>query len=391
MGPLFPDRDAVFPRLKDKVYFNYGGQGMLPRPAAEAIAQTYRRLEELGPFTLTSNRWVNEQTEQLRQTWAEELGISPQTLALTDSVTTGCNIVLWGLDWRPGDHLLLTDCEHPGVIAIAEALAQRRGVTYSTCPIQATLTEGDPVQVLRDHITPQTRILVLSHLLWNTGQVLPLPEILDFAHRRQIPVLVDGAQSAGSLPLNLTELGADYYAFTGHKWFCGPSGVGGLYIAPERLGELLPTYVGWRSIDYDSRGGMTGWTGDARRYEVATSPYPLFIGLERALQIHRQFGSAQSRWERLTQLSAYLWEALQSFKHLRRLSPRPPQAGIVSFQTTAPLTSKKLVKTLDERRIYLRTIGDPDCVRVCCHYFSTEAEIDSLLTALASLDSGADA
>ncbi|MEB3190899.1 MAG: aminotransferase class V-fold PLP-dependent enzyme, partial [Snowella sp.] len=90
-----------------------------------------------------------------------------------------------------------------------------------------------------------------------------------------MPVLVDGAQSAGSLPLNLTELGVDYYAFTGHKWFCGPSGVGGLYIAPQRLGELLPTYVGWRSIDYDSRGAMTGWTRDARRYEVATSPYPL--------------------------------------------------------------------------------------------------------------------
>lgn len=385
MAPLSPDRDAVFPGLRDKVYFNYGGQGMLPRPAAEAIAQTYQRLEDLGPFTLTSNRWVQEQSEQLRQTWAEELGISPQTLALTDSVTTGCNIVLWGLDWRPGDHLLLTDCEHPGILAIADALVQRRGITYSTCPIQATLTGGDPVQVIAEHITPQTRILVMSHLLWNTGQVLPLPEIMDLARGAQIPVLVDGAQSAGSLPLNLAELGVDYYAFTGHKWFCGPSGVGGLYISPERLGELLPTYVGWRSVDYDSRGMATGWTGDARRYEVATSPYPLFIGLERALQIHRQLGSAQARWERLTQLSAYLWGELQGFKHLRCLSPRPPQAGIVSFQTAAPLTAKGLVKALDERRIYLRTIADPDCVRVCCHYFSTEAEIDALLAALSHI------
>jgi L-cysteine/cystine lyase len=137
-----------FPGVNNKVYFNYGGQGILPRSSLEAILSTYQFLEENGPFSIKANIWIQEKTALLRQDLAKELGTTTETLTITDNVTAGCNIVLWGLDWQAGDHLLMTDCEHPGVIAIAEALVDRFGITYSTCPIAITLNEGDPAQVI---------------------------------------------------------------------------------------------------------------------------------------------------------------------------------------------------------------------------------------------------
>ncbi len=378
-----------FPGLLGKVYFNYGGQGILPRLAYQSILDTYQFLETEGPFSITANRFFQTQTTQLRETLADEFQVSPGTITLTDNVTTGCNIVLWGLDWQVGDHILLTDCEHPGVIAIVQTLGDRLGVTHSICPIRETLNHGDPAQVIRAHLTPKTRLVILSHLLWNTGQVLPLAEIMavcrHFVGDYPVEVLVDGAQSAGSLALDFHTLSVDYYAFTGHKWFCGPAGVGGLYINPDRLNSLRPTYVGWRSLRYGSTGDSLGWAEDGRRFEVATSAFPQYPGLRSALLLHRQAGNSEARYQQICKLSRYLWQGLQTLAGVDCLSKEPPQAGLVSFRIDSSLTHGEIVQKLEQERYYLRTITDPDCIRACCHYFTEINEIDRLLVALETI------
>ena len=222
-----------FPGLANKIYFNFGGQGTMPQGALEAIVDTYRYIQQKGPFSLKVNSWIEQHVNLTKAAIATELQTTPETITLTENVTAGCNIALWGIEWRAGEHILITDCEHPGIIAIVKEIGRRFGVEVSTCPIMATLNEGDPVAVIAQHLTPKTRLVVLSHLLWNTGQVLPLKEIVAVCHgytggSQPIQVLVDAAQSVGSLPLNLPDLGVDFYAFTGHKWLCGPAGVGGL-------------------------------------------------------------------------------------------------------------------------------------------------------------------
>ncbi|MBD2019820.1 aminotransferase class V-fold PLP-dependent enzyme, partial [Leptolyngbya sp. FACHB-36] len=223
-----------FPGLQDKAYFNYGGQGPMPDTAIAAIQQSFQRIQQSGPFSRKVNAWVTEEGERTRAAIAAELGAPPTTITLTEDVSVGCNIALWGIDWRFGDHLLLSDCEHPGIIAAAQEIQRRFGVEVSTCPLKATLNEGDPVEVVARGLRSSTRLVVLSHILWNTGQVLPMAEIVAACHSynrtRPVRVLVDAAQSVGVLPLNLTQLEADFYAFTGHKWWCGPEGVGGLYV-----------------------------------------------------------------------------------------------------------------------------------------------------------------
>ncbi len=379
------DHRQEFPGLANKIYFNYGGQGTLPRTALDAIIQAHQFLQQQGPFSGRVNGWLQQKTALLRQEMAYELGVAPETLSITENVTEGCNIALWGIEWQTEDHILLTDCEHPGVIAIVQEIARRFGVKYSFCPILNTLNQGSPLDVIRNHLTPQTRLLVCSHVLWNTGQVLPLSEIVEICHQQQVHVLVDAAQSVGMLPLNLGEIGADFYAFTGHKWWCGPAGVGGLYIHPDALEILKPTFMGWRSVEVDADGEVQGWKPNGQRFEVATSAYPQYEGLRSAIVIHRQWGSKRKRYQEICRLSAYLWSKLQKIDGVHCLTSSPPLSGLVSFQINKALSHADLVQNLEEKGFLIRKLLNPNCVRACVHYFTLKEEIEQLVEAIALL------
>ncbi len=299
--------------LKDKYYFNFGGQGILPQSAFNTIIESYQHIEKIGPFGLEVNACLQNECSEVKKTIASEIGATPETIALTENVTASCNIPLWGIDWQPEDEILLTDAEHQSIIGTVGEIARRFGVKVNICPIVETLNQGNPVEAIANYLTPKTRLVIFSHILWNTGQVLPLQEITSLCHNyssanQQILVLVDAAQSAGSLPLNLIESGVDFYGCTGHKWCCGPSGVGFLYFKQELLYNIKPTYIGWRGLKLDKQGKVIDFQNDASRYEVATSAYPLYFGLKKAIEIHNSWGNAEVRYKRICQLSAYFWQ-----------------------------------------------------------------------------------
>lgn len=381
-----------YPALANKTYFNYGGQGPMAQQAIAALYDTQLQIQERGPFSNGTNAWLQQESAHTRSAIASELGTTPDAITLTENVTMGCNIALWSLDWREGDHLLLTDCEHPGIIAAANELRRRFGIKVSTCPVKATLNEGNPVEAIAQHLLPTTRMLVVSHILWNTGQVLPLADIVALCHQYPsavgpIRVLVDAAQSVGVLPLNLDQLGADFYAFTGHKWWCGAAGAGGLYVHPDHRDRFHPTFIGWRGITMDAAGVPTGWLPNGQRYEVATSDYPIYSALRLAIAIHHQQGTTTERYHQICRNSAYLWEQLQGLPGVVCLRSAPPEAGLVSFQLVDAPTGahRKLVNALEERHFLLRTLADPDCIRACVHYFTTPEDIDRLIGELRSL------
>lgn len=368
-----------FPALANKAYFNYGGQGPMPQRALEAIAKSYQYVQQVGPFSNRAYDWVVQEGNRTREAIATELGVPTSTISLTEDVSVGCNIALWGIDWKRGDRLLLTDCEHPGIVAAAKEIARRFDVEISFCPVMATLNRGNPAEAIANAVKPTTRLVVISHLLWNTGQLLPQADIVNACKQANstVKILSDAAQSVGSVPLNLTEDGVDFYAFTGHKWLCGPEGLGGLYISPQARESLQPTFIGWRSVVLDNSGHPTGWQPDGRRYEIATSAYPLFAGLREAIAVHSAWGTPQSRFQQICKLSEYLWRQLRELPNIVCLRESPPEAGLVSFQ----LTNRKhiqLVQFLEQRNIPVRTIRDPDCVRACVHYLTLKSEIDQL-------------
>jgi len=198
---------------------------------------------------------------------------------------------------------------------------------------------------------------------------------------------VDAAQSVGVLPLQLAETGVDFYAFTGHKWLCGPAGIGALYVSPEASAILKPTFIGWRGITKNAKGFPTGFMNDGQRYEVATSDFILFGALREAIALHNTWSTAQERFHRIRDLSAYLWQQLKTLPQVNCLSHTPPDAGLIAFQIKSqrPKIHAEVVNALEKQGFMLRTILDPDCIRACVHYFTQESEIDQLMTALRSL------
>lgn len=378
--------------LANKAYFNYGGQGPLPQPSLEAIYQCYQKLQELGPFSRRINSdgtgFLAELSHATRASIASELGVSPETITLTENVTVGCNIALWGIDWKAGDRILISDAEHPGAIAAIKELKRRFQIEVDICPVIDTLNQGDPLGAIGQFLQPNTRLLVISHVLRNTGQVLPLADIVKLCHSQQpspVRVLVDAAQSVGLLPLNLAELQVDFYAFTGHKWWCGPEGLGGLYVSPDSLPELSPTFIGWRSVQYDHQGNPAEWQPDGQRYEVATSAYPLYAGLQRSITLHQEWGTAEERYQNICHLSLYLWQRLSEIPNVFCLLTQPPESGLVSFQLTNGMSHKDMVYTLEGQRIFLRKVPNPDCLRACVHYFTDRDDIDQLVETIDQL------
>ena len=373
-----------FSGLNNKYYFNFGGQGILPQSALQKIIETYKYIDQAGPFSLTMNSWISKNNYLTKKAIASEIGVTPKTIALTENVTNSCNIVLWGIEWEAEDEILLTDAEHPGIVATAKEIARRFGVKISICPIITTLNQGNPTEVIKNHLTPHTRLVVISHILWNTGQVLPLAEIVSVCHSnngdKPTQVLVDAAQSAGSLPLDLISSEVDYYGCTGHKWLCGPSGIGFLYIKEDLLTTLHPTYIGWRSLNYSQPS--LPFHEDASRYELATSAYPLFSALQEAIAVHQQWGTITQRYQRICELSKYLWTKLDQLEGIECLKNSPPESGLVSFYPRVRQDAEKMVKNLECKGFYLRTLANPYCIRACVHYLTVEQEIEALIKAI---------
>jgi L-cysteine/cystine lyase len=383
------------PALAGKTYFNYGGQGPLPTASLEAIQECWRSIQELGPFTTAVWPMVEGTVARLRQRLAHWLGVGTHRLAFTENVTSGCVLPLWGLPWRPGETLLLSDCEHPGVVAACQELARRHQLEIRRLAI-ADLTdspaqaEAEVLERLQAALTPQTRLVVISHLLWNTGQLMPIAAIAEQLrqHSAEPWLLVDAAQSLGSIPVHEAAAAADIYACTGHKWCCGPEGLGVVALSERLLEQARPTLIGWRSLSHEG-DGSSDFHRDARRFEVATSCIPLFAGLDRSLQLLEAEGSAAERLERIQQRSGQLWEGLQQIPELDTLLSVAPPAGLVSFRRREgwpEVAPAAMVEQLGRQQIWLRHLEDPACLRACTHVVSSDADVEQLLAALAELN-----
>ena len=381
------------PALLNKTYFNYGGQGPLPTPSLEAIQTSWRRIQELGPFTTDVWPFIGAEVSSTRRRLAQLCGVAPHRLALSENVTTGCVLPLWGLPFEAGDRLLISDCEHPGVVAACIELARRENLEIDTLPVQQlrgdqTATDTGVTDALEQSLTPSTRLVVLSHLLWNTGQIMPIAAVAErlAQHPRAPYLLVDAAQSFGQIPVQEAAAAADIYAFTGHKWACGPEGLGGVALSERVLAEGQPTVIGWRSLQDESKADLSSadpFHHDSRRFEVATSCVPLMAGLRCSLDLLDQEGSAEARLLRIRQRSGDLWSALEPLPGVRPLLEAPPASGLVSFQLSHDAAPAEVVQQLGQQGLWIRDLADPRCLRACTHVSTTEAEINDLTAAIA--------
>jgi len=383
------------PALHSKTYFNYGGQGPLPTPALEAITASWTRIQELGPFTAEIWPFIAAEVNATRRKLADWCGVPPHRLALTENVTSGCVLPLWGLPFTRGDRMLIGDCEHPGVVAACVELARREQLSIDVLPVKhlrgdQASTDRGVIDALQTALTPRTRLVVLSHLLWNTGQVMPIPAVADaLAQHPQHPfLLVDAAQSFGQIPVAAAAAAADIYGFTGHKWACGPEGLGGVALSERVLEDAQPTLIGWRSLRDETKADLSSddpFHHDSRRFEVATSCVPLLAGLRTSMELLESTGDAAARLDAIQSLSGSLWRQLQALDGVEPLLTVPPSSGLVSFQLTNGPSPSDVVKQLGSQGLWIRDLADPSCLRACTHLCCTGEELEALTHAVGTI------
>lgn len=351
---------AAYPVLERYAYLNAGTFGPLARATGDAVAA--RRTEELaeGRGGAGYFGWMLEARERVRARLAELIGVGPETVALTRATTDSCNVVLNGLGLAGRDEVVTTDVEHFGLLgALACSGARVRVAGVRDRPA------ADALDAIIAEVGPQTRLLALSHVAWSTGHLLPLAELKE---RTGLPLLVDGAQSVGAIPVDASPF--DFYTVSCQKWLCTPDSLGALHVAdPEGLRVTWPSY--FTQAGYEPDGSFTPRDG-ACRFDTGWIAPGLLAGAEAALGVHPPWGH-----ERAAELAGRCRELLAS---RFEVVTEPGHATLVSFRVDAD--TQELVARLYERGVVVRDLPGTGWLRVSCGYWNDEADLERLLEGL---------
>ncbi len=225
------------------IFLNHGSFGATPRPVFEAYQTWQRKLERQPVRFLVQDLFPR--LEHARQVLASTLNASAADLVYIPNATFGVNLVSRSLPLHPGDEILTSNHEYGACDNAWMFTAQKTGAKYIRRPIPLGLSSAEIANHFLDGITPRTKIIFISHITSQTALRMPVEDICREARGKGILTLVDGAHTPGQIPLNLAEIGADFYVGNCHKWLLAPKGAGFLHTRPEHQANLEPLVVGW--------------------------------------------------------------------------------------------------------------------------------------------------
>lgn len=382
------ERAALFPVMDSLVYLNTGSAGPLLAPVEQVMTASLRH--ELNSGRADNASWVAflDSRTALRDALGALVGASGSEVVLTHHTTEGLNIVLWGIEWKPGDRIAMTSLEHDAGIAAVHTLARRHGLVVDIVECGSGST-AEVLAGLADTLREPPRLLLASHVSWSTGAVLPIADMVALAHAAGTAVLVDGAQAVGAIDVDVRALGADFYSFNGYKWLCGPEGSGGLVVTEAWHDTLLPSHGGAFGIngatlridDVESAAPAAG----AARYESGSWYRPQLVGLAAALDWYASLvarGGGTTHVEAMAALCASRLEAeLGATIHTPANDRR---SGLVAF-TLPGRVSAEVALQLEAESVVIRSIPATGYLRASCAAFTTPEDIEALVAALSAL------
>ena len=375
------------PTCQRMAYMNTGWSGPSPASVLEAIKNRLDYEVQEGP----ANQHVYESGKvidgQVCEAVAGLLGVSPEEIATTESTTEGLNMVINGLPWHEGDEVITCDLEHPSVLMPCYYLQRRHGVVARVLSMAPNEAQEAIVAKVEEAITPRTRMVFFSHIQFSTGLRMPVKQIRELTRRQGILMLLDGAQTAGHIPLNLRELDCDFYSIPGQKWLLGPDGVGTLYIRRDRIPEVEPAKVSGRAAtSFDRQGNLEPNTSDMEKFHITTTSIALRAGLMEGIRFITGVGVSEIEARNLT-LAGRLKNGLVEVPGVKVLSPLegPGACGLVSFVVEGVEPEQAVSRLWDRRRVVIRPVAFPSCIRASLDFFNTEEEVDLLLEGVREL------
>jgi len=347
----FEEARAQFPVLERTAYLNAGTFGPLSRATAAAMAEWHRRDLLDGRSGAAYFDDAIAVREEVRARLGALVGVKPERVALTASTTDGCNIVLAGLGLGPDDEVVTTSEEHFGLLGALHTSGAR------------VVVAGPAPEEILAAVTPRTRLLALSQVLWTTGRELPVAEL---KARTGLPVLADGAQSVGAIPVDGSTL--DFLTISGQKWLCGPDATGALVVAdPERLRVSRPSY--FSKVDYEPDGRYTPRPGAARfdpNWIAAASLAGLLAALDSAPEW--RYARAAATAGRLRLMLGDKAEVVAGGRTL------------VSFRPSGD--AGETVARLEQAGVVVREIPKTGLIRASCGWWTSDGDIERLCEAL---------
>lgn len=357
------DLKSEFPLDPELCYLNHAAVAPWPRRAAEAVARFAQDNARRGATDY--ERWL-ETEQSLRQRLARLINApSTRSIALQKNTSEGLSAIAWGLDWHPGDCVVITDQEFPSNRIVWESL-QRLGVQV----VEAGLESADPEQTIIDAMDGNTRLLAVSSVQYGTGLTLDLVRLGQACRERGVLFCVDAIQSLGALPFDVSLCHADFVVADGHKWMLGPEGIALLYVAETHLERLQLHQFGWHMVRERGNYDIKTWNiaTDAKRFECG-SPNMLGIhGLDASLALLEEIGGEQIQAELMTRVGA-LEQQLRDHPQLELITvtDRPLRSGILTFRHRT-MATPALFKHLRDQQVVCAPRGGG--IRFSPHFYT---------------------
>jgi len=365
--------------LPDPKILNLNNGGVAPAPTsvldAEIEAVRYSNL-------LPSYRMWNDlepKIEDVRKRLAQMWSADPECIAITRNASESLQIAQFGLDLRPGDEVLLTSQDYPRMITTWQQRERRERIVLKqldfAVPVQ---NPADLVRLYEQAITPRTRVIHVSQVVFMTGQILPIKEICALARARGITSIVDGAHAFAHVPFQFPDIDCDYYGASLHKWLSAPIGTGVLYVRKDRIGKHWALMAAPESMDNNIR----------KFEEIGTHPAAMHNATLQALEFHEQIGAERkfARFRYLKNRWAERLSRIPGAKMTVGLEPNQSGAfGTIHFDTIEPGKLGELL--LSQHNIFVTPITGPGIsgIRVSANVYTSPAEIDRFCAAVETI------
>jgi L-cysteine/cystine lyase len=367
-----------FPIVHDQIYMNNGTMGPSPREVTERVTKRIEHVDSTGDY--------GGDYEGIRAAVGKVINATGDEIAFTHNVSEAISIIASGIDLKEGDEVILTDQEHAGnaIPWLARAKRDKIVVKFVTlAPDDATILER-----MEAAITPRTRAIAVPHVTCTTGHVLPIKQISALAHKHGAWMMADGAHPPGMMLVDMKDLGVDAYTSCGHKWLCGPKGLGFLYITADFREHVIPTWSGGEADKHWDYEGHLDFLPTASRYDFATQNFALFDGLHAAVDWMSAIGFEKID-ARLKYLTSYMRTQLTATigNHFHYLTPPTSVTGLTTIKLH-DMECQLFANTLMGRhKVRTRVVHESalDANRISAHIYTSPKDIDLFIEGAAEV------
>lgn len=373
-----------FPVTKKKIYMNCGSFAPMPLSTIKSITDFLVRCSEEGPDSTSVQEYTTSLMKELRVNLSRLINCEPEEIIFTQSTTEGINYVASGIEWKKSDAIIVRGGLHEHYANYFPWLniSKNFGVKLEEIKINDKgFFDLDKIDKIAKN--KNSRLITLSHVLYNNGAIMPVEEVGKIAKRHEMLYSIDAAQSVGTIKVDVRRIGCDFLAFPGFKWICGPSGIGIFYCKKESAHWLIPKYIGGESAIITEKKDLV-YTDSPQKFQTGFRNYPGIAGLASSIKYIQRLGVNTIRKMNMKIAN----ELVQDLRRIPGISIFGPEdekvrSSIVSF-TIDSVNPKTIVSSLEEKGIIVaeRDIvggGKKKAVRASPHFFNDLSEVSTFV------------